>query len=286
MVAFHLLFVFLLGKLQVIRTDRAFRDGQNREALARLCSLVDGLDDLVYPIRDLWNQDDIRSSGNSGVQGQPANLVPHDLDDKDTVPHDLDDKDTVVRCRRRVDAVNRLRRDIDSAVEPERHVSSPDIIVNGLRQMDDIESLLAQKIRCLLAPVPPEDIQAVQAKLVVVLHHRFNLVQPVLVRVIDRLEGRAGRSKDCSALCQNAREILACQKPVIPVNHALVPVHEPIYFQLVNVVGQCLYDAAHGRIQCLAIAPGSQQTYSLHSAPCLSLHEFHPLFPRMPKHTV
>ena len=34
MVAFHLLLVFFLGKLQVIRTDRAFRDGQNRETLS------------------------------------------------------------------------------------------------------------------------------------------------------------------------------------------------------------------------------------------------------------
>ena len=42
-----------------------------------------------------------------------------------------------------LDTVDRIRRDIHSALESERHIRSPEIVIDGLRKSDHVESFLA-----------------------------------------------------------------------------------------------------------------------------------------------
>ena len=67
------------------------------------------------------------------VQGQLAYLMSHDLHDEYTA---------VGSCCC-VDAVDCVGRNVYCTLEAECHVCSPDIIVDGLRQMDDIQAFLA-----------------------------------------------------------------------------------------------------------------------------------------------
>ena len=52
--------------------------------------------------------------------------------------HDLDDKDAVVGRCRRVDTVNAVRGDIDGTLKSECDVRPVNIVVDRLRQMDNI----------------------------------------------------------------------------------------------------------------------------------------------------
>ena len=61
----------------------------------------------------------------------------------DFMSHDFHDEDTSVGGRGRVDTIDRIRRDIHSALESERHIRSPEIVIDSLRKSDHIESFLA-----------------------------------------------------------------------------------------------------------------------------------------------
>ena len=87
-----------------------------------------------------------------------------------------------------MDAVDGIRCNIHCTLETEGHIGAPQIIVNGLRQRYDIQSFLAQQVRSLVGAVTTENYKAVQLQLVIVLLHGFHFVQPVGIRILDRLE--------------------------------------------------------------------------------------------------
>ena len=79
----------------------------------------------------------------------------------------------------RMDAVDHLGRDIHSGMEAEGDVRSPDIVVDGLGQADDVHALLGQQIRGLMRAVSTEGHEAVQLHLLVIRLHRLHLVHAV-----------------------------------------------------------------------------------------------------------
>ena len=153
-----------------------------------------------------------------------------------------------------MDLVDRGRRDVDRALVAEGEVRAPDIVVDRLRQVNDVQSLLAEQVGGLLGSVAAQDDQAVQAKLVVILLHRLDLVKPVRIRHAHELERLAGGPDDRAAAGQDAREVVGCEEPMMAVNKALVALFESVDFELTAVVGETLYNAAHRRVQSLAVA--------------------------------
>ena len=166
-----------------------------------------------------------------------------------------------------MNAVDGVRGDVDGTVETESHVGSPDVIVDGLRQMDHVQTFLAEEVCRLLAAIAAQDKQAVQAELVIVLLHGLDLVQAVFVRIADLLERRPGGAQHRSALRQDPGEIFAGQEAIIAVDHAMVSVYESVDFQFFQIVRKRLDDAAHRSVQCLAVASAGKQSDSLHVFP-------------------
>ena len=103
-----------------------------------------------------------------------------------------------------MDTVNTVRCDIHCTLESKGHVGTPDIIIDGLGEMDDIESLFTQKIGCFLCSVAAQDHQAVQIQSAVVLLHGCYLVQSVFIRNAHILKRLTGASKNRTSAGQDS----------------------------------------------------------------------------------
>ena len=147
-----------------------------------------------------------------------------------------------------MDAVDGIRSNIYCALETEGHISTPQVIVDGLGQGHDIQSFLAQQVRSLVGAVTTENYKAVQLQLIIILLHGFHFVQPVGIRILDRLERGPGGSQDRAALGKDAGEILVCQHAEITVNQSSVAIEEAIDLDLFLTVRQGLHHTSHGSI--------------------------------------
>ena len=249
----HFLSVFLLGKLCVFLGNGAFCDGNDGKAAAALVSAFDGFHDLVDVIGDLGEQDHVRAASDARVQRKPAHLVAHDLDDENTA----------VRAGRCMDLVDSRSGNVDCRLEAEGHLRSPEVIVNGLGKGDHIQAFLAEQVGCLGGAVSAAHDQAVQLQLVIGLFHGLYLVDAVLVRNADGLEGAAACAQDRAASGQYTLEISSGQDPEFPVDQALIAIFKAIKFnRFLGVVDNTLVYAAKGRIQGLAVAAACQHTDS------------------------
>ena len=104
-----------------------------------------------------------------------------------------------------------------------------------------------------MGAVTTENYKAVQLQLVIVLLHGFHFVQPVGIRILDRLERGPGGSQDRAALGKDAGEILVCQHAEITVDQSSVTVQKTIDFNLFLAVRQCLHHTSHGCVQGLTV---------------------------------
>ena len=90
--------------------------------------------DLLDVERVLGDEDLVGTAGDARGDGDPA----------DVVTHDLDDHDAVVRLRRGVHPVERLGGDADRGVEADRAVGAPDVVVDRLRGADHPDTGLGE----------------------------------------------------------------------------------------------------------------------------------------------
>ena len=98
--------------------------------------MLDGLDDVIHVVGDLGDQDDVRTACDAGVQRDPANLVAHDLDNKHAA----------VTRGGSVDVVDALGGDVDGARKAKCQLGAPGVVIDGLRQGDNVEALFAQTV--------------------------------------------------------------------------------------------------------------------------------------------
>ena len=249
----HFLLVFLLGELRVFLGNGAFRDRNDGKSAAALVPAFNSLNDLIDIIGDFRDQDYIRAARDTRVQRQPAHLVAHDLNNKYTA----------VGTGGSVDLVDRGGRDIYSTLETKGHFCSPQIIVDGLGKRDYIEALLAEQIGSLGGTVAAAHDQAVQLQFMIGLFHSLYLVEAVLIRITDGLERAAAGSQNRAASGQDSLEVLAGQDPEFAVDQALVAVFEAVKLnRLFRVIDDALINAAHRRVQGLAVTSAGKKTDS------------------------
>ena len=79
----------------------------------------------------LGDQDHVGAAGEAGVEGDPAGVAAHHLDDQDPV----------VAVGGGVQAVDRLHRDVDRGVEAEGVVGGAEVVVDRLRHPDDVDAV-------------------------------------------------------------------------------------------------------------------------------------------------
>ena len=94
----------------------------DREALAAMLSGANVLPQLRDGKRDLRNQDDVRASGKSCMQRNPAGVAAHHLDQHDAL----------VRFRGAVQLVDGVRCSMYSRVKAKRTVGGHQVVVDGL----------------------------------------------------------------------------------------------------------------------------------------------------------
>ncbi len=104
----------------------ALGDDDDRREVA-VEAAADQLADPLEVERQLGDQDHVGAAGEPGVEGDPAGVAAHHLDDQHPV----------VAVGGRVEAVDRLHRDVDRGVEAEGVVGGAEVVVDRLRHADD-----------------------------------------------------------------------------------------------------------------------------------------------------
>ena len=247
----QLLGIFLLGEFCILFGDSALCHDDDREAGSSLVSVLDRIDDLVDIIRDLRQQDDICAGSHACIEGKPADLVAHDLNNEDAA----------VGAGRRMDLVNSSRCNIHRALETEGHIRAPEVIVDRLGKRDDIQAFLGETVSRLGGAVASEHDKAVQLQLVIVLFHCLDLIQAVLIRLVDGLKRNTACSEDRAAARKDAGEIRSGQHTELAVDQSFVAILKAIkLIGLLAVVLDHLDNAAHCSIECLAVTAACQKT--------------------------
>ena len=115
---------------------RALGDDDDRREV-RLEAAPDQPADPVEVERLLGDQDHVGAAGEAGVEGDPAGVAAHHLDDQHPV----------VAVGGGVQAVDRLHRDVDRGVEAEGVVGGAEVVVDRLRHADDADAVLGVQPR-------------------------------------------------------------------------------------------------------------------------------------------
>ena len=79
--------------------------------------------DLLNGERNLGDKDDVRATGNAGLQRDPAGIASHDFDSHDPV----------MRFGGGVDFVDRIGGRVQGGVKAEGHVGGGQVVIDGLR---------------------------------------------------------------------------------------------------------------------------------------------------------
>ena len=257
----HELLVLLLGQRRLLARNGALCDHDDGEARTRLHTAVDRGDHAIHLVGDLGDQAHIRTAGDGGIQGNPTDLVPHDLDHKDAA----------VAARGGVDVVDALGRDLDRTREAEGDVGPPCVIVDGLRQRDHVQALLRQAVGGLGGAVSAQHEQAVEAEFAIGPLHSGDLVHAVGLGNIEALEGCAARAQDRAAAHEDAAEVGRGHLAESFVDEALIAIFETEDLdRFSRAMVESLDDAAHRRVERLAIAAAGQKADSNHRYPSRS----------------
>ena len=106
-----------------------------------------------------------------------------------------------------VQPVNDIRCNVYCCMESKGDTGSPDIIVDGLGQSNDIESFCRKQIGCLVSTISAQCQQAIQFLLFVSLFHRFDFINVVFFYHLHHFKGGTLCTKNGAACCQNTGKV-------------------------------------------------------------------------------
>ena len=130
----------------------AFGDADEAEAPAVLGAFFDEVVDDIEVVVDLGKEDDIRARCDTGVEGDPAGVSSHDLDDHDAM----------VAHRGGVEAVDGFGGGLDGGGETEGDVGADEIIVDGLGDADEVDAVLNEVVGAGHGAVTADDNDGVE----------------------------------------------------------------------------------------------------------------------------
>lgn len=214
----------------------ALGDADDRELLAAGEALLDHLDQVGRVEGALGQTDAVRAGGHAGLQGDPARVAAHDLDDH----HAL------VGLGGGLQAVHGLGGDTDRGVEAEGAVGGGDVVVDRLRDADDRETGVEQHAGGREGAFAADRDQRVDAELV-------DHVGGALARLAQPVTLQAGGAEDGAAAGQDAADTVQVEGAVAAVQEAGVAVLEADDLVAV-VVDRSVHDRPDHCVQTRAVA--------------------------------
>ena len=160
-----------------------------------------------------------------------------------------------------VNAVDDLRGDVHRRMEAKGEIGAVDIVVNGLGQADDVETLLAEQVGRFVRPVPAQGNQTVQLQILVGLFHGGNLIHAAFVdhpHIAERLPAGA---QNGAAQRENTGELLFAHLLIFTLDQSAIAVADTDNLRVKKLIGGTRH-AADGRIQAGAVAPAGQNADS------------------------
>ena len=247
-------FALLLLHLGFLAAHSAFCHSDDGERLLALGAGFHHLGNFLDIIGNFGQQDHVRTAGNTGVQGQPASFVAHDLN------HHA----ATVAGGGGVDAVDDLGGDVHSSVEAKGEIGAKDVVIDGLGQTDHIEALFAEQIGGLVGAVAAQSDQTIQLEILIGLFHRSNLVHAVFFHHAHVAERTAAGAQNGAAQGEDTGELLLAHLLILAFDQAAITVADTDDLRIKKLVG-CAGNAADGCIQAGAIpAAGENTDFSFH----------------------
>ena len=183
-----------------------------------------------------------------------------------------------------VDVVDALGGDVDGARKAKRQLGAPGVVIDGLRQGDNVEALFAQTVGGLGGAVAAQHKQAVELQLMIGVDHCRHLFDAVGLGGIQALERRAARAQDGTATGKDAAKIGGRHDAEPAVDKALVAVLKTIDLNRLFAIGHKRFDnAAHGGVERLAVAATGKKTDPKHDE---SFRASYNMRISLPPHTV
>ena len=199
---------------------------------------LDVLAHLIEVVLDLRHEHVLRAARDAGLHGEPAGLMPHDLDDHDAA----------VRRRRIAQLVERVDDRIGRRVAADRVVRAPDIVVDRAGKPHDGDARLLREQRAAReAAVAADDDEALDAALLEVLI--------ALAASLRRLELRAARRpEERAAALDDVADAAARELDNIVLEHTVIAVLDAI--DLHALIERRAHDSARRRVHARAVAAG------------------------------
>jgi hypothetical protein len=146
-------------------------------------------------------------------------------------------------------------------VEAEGYVGTIDIVINGLGQADDVQTLLREQVCGFVGAIAAQAQQAVQLGFFVGLFHGGNFINVVVLHHTHHFKGGALGAQNGAAQRQDAAEIVLAHLLVVAVDQAAVSVQDANDLHVIAHAGiQCFCYAADGGVQTRTVAAGSQDS--------------------------
>ena len=94
------------------------------------------------------------------------------------------------------------------SMESESHICTEDVIINGFRQTNDIQSFVRQQLGGLMCAVAAQCQKTIQLLILISLFHVLDLVHIVIADDFHHLERLTFGTQNRTAACENAGEIV------------------------------------------------------------------------------
>jgi hypothetical protein len=194
----------------------------------------------------LGDQDHVRATGQTRVQRDPSGAPAHHLDEHDAV----------VALGRAVKAIDRVGRHLHGGAEADRVVGARDIVVDRLRDADDLHALLGE-----LGGRPERSLAA-------------DRHEPVHLKIVQRGSDAlgsfglthgvdAGAAQDRPAAMQDAADRVAVELDGLTLHDPEPAVAEPDTF-VTEDADRLADDAADRGVEAGAIAPAGEDADPRH----------------------
>ena len=232
----------------------ALGDDNDRELGAELVARAHALGDLLDIVGNLGDEDDVGATAEARVQGDPAGVAAHDLDDHDAA----------MGGGRGVQSIDGLGREAGGGVEAEAVHRADDVVVDRLGHADDGHAELVEVLRQAERAVTTDGDDRVDPGLLEDLDAAIAVVLRAVrghVRLEERVAAIDG-AQDGPAHAEDAGDILVRQrKGTIDFDQAIERVRNAVALEA--AVDGRLDDGTDDCVEAGRVAPAGEYADSV-----------------------